>query len=109
LRWQHRKSLLTFATAKEKKEMSAANGRFVWFDLLTTDLPAAKAFYSEVIGWQSSQWSGGNYEVWVTGSDQVGGMMGLSADSRTGNRPHWLGYVGTDRADPTLERAQKMR
>ncbi len=27
--------------------MGAASGRFVWYDVMTTDLPGAKAFYSD--------------------------------------------------------------
>ena len=30
--------------------MSDDKGRFVWYELLTTDMPAAKAFY----GWSSA-------------------------------------------------------
>ena len=27
------------------------SGRFVWYELMTTDMAAAKAFYGEVVGW----------------------------------------------------------
>ena len=27
-------------------------GKFVWYDLMTTDTKAAEAFYGEVIGWK---------------------------------------------------------
>ena len=30
-------------------------GRFVWFDLMTTDPAAATAFYSRVTGWGTDQ------------------------------------------------------
>ncbi len=34
--------------------MSESNtGRFVWYELLTTDTQAAVAFYSEVVGWKT--------------------------------------------------------
>ena len=26
-------------------------GRFVWYELMTTDMEAAKAFYTKVVGW----------------------------------------------------------
>ena len=26
-------------------------GRFVWYELITTDMAAAQAFYSQVVGW----------------------------------------------------------
>ena len=27
------------------------HGRFAWYELITTDVAAAKAFYAEVVGW----------------------------------------------------------
>jgi len=30
--------------------MSASHGRFVWYELMTTDTAAAKADYSKVVG-----------------------------------------------------------
>ena len=26
-------------------------GRFAWYELITTDMAAARAFYTEVVGW----------------------------------------------------------
>src|SRR5438067_591821 len=31
--------------------MANSHGRFVWYELMTTDVEAAKAFYAEVVGW----------------------------------------------------------
>jgi predicted enzyme related to lactoylglutathione lyase len=28
-----------------------SHGRFVWYELMTTDMEAAKAFYAKVVGW----------------------------------------------------------
>ncbi|MFC7691653.1 hypothetical protein ACFQY5_20800 [Paeniroseomonas aquatica] len=33
--------------------MSEHDGHFVWHELMTTDLPAAEAFYRAVIGWEA--------------------------------------------------------
>ena len=30
-----------------------AHGKFVWYELMTTDTKAAEAFYSDVIGWDA--------------------------------------------------------
>ena len=32
-------------------DIANSHGRFVWYELMTTDMEAAKAFYAEVIGW----------------------------------------------------------
>ena len=33
-------------------------GRFVWFDLLTTDTDAGIQFYTDLMGWGTAQWKG---------------------------------------------------
>ena len=35
------------------------DGRFVWFDLMTTDVEAAQDFYRQAIGWGTQAWNGG--------------------------------------------------
>jgi len=44
-------------------------GRFVWYELLTTDTEAAIAFYSHVIGWKTEQFGGSMgpepYTMWA--------------------------------------------
>jgi hypothetical protein len=89
--------------------MGAASGRFVWYDVMTTDLPGAKAFYADLVGWTTTPWSGGGYEMWTAGNTQVGGLMALPEDAlKAGARPHWLGYIDVDSADATVKRAQQL-
>lgn len=90
--------------------MGAASGRFVWFELMTTDVEGAKRFYGDVIGWKVTPWSGGkDYELWVAGKEEVGGVMALKPEARkAGSPPHWLGYVATDDVDATAQKAQKL-
>lgn len=33
-------------------------GRFVWYELLTSDPDAAAGFYTELIGWATAEWGG---------------------------------------------------
>ena len=33
-----------------------ARGRFVWYDLMTTDPEGAAAFYGKVVGWGTATW-----------------------------------------------------
>lgn len=79
-------------------------GRFVWHDLMTTDLPAAQAFYTSVAGWGTEVWEGGGapYTMWTVEGNAIGGMMQLPAEAAAGGAPpHWLGYVGTPDIDAT--------
>ena len=34
--------------------MVNTHGRFTWYELVTSDVEAAKAFYAEVVGWDTT-------------------------------------------------------
>jgi predicted enzyme related to lactoylglutathione lyase len=80
-----------------------AHGRFVWYDLMTTDQTAAKAFYNQLVGWGTQPWQDGDtpYTMWTTSDGPIGGIMDLPEEtSAAGAPPHWLAYVAvTDVAD----------
>lgn len=82
-----------------------SRGRFVWHDLMTTDLEKAKAFYTRVIGWGTQVWEGPQpYTMWTAGGAPVGGLMTLPAAEKA--PPHWLGYISTPDVDGTVAQAQ---
>jgi predicted enzyme related to lactoylglutathione lyase len=88
--------------------MATPNGRFVWYELMTTDLPAARAFYDQVVGWRSadSQMAGVDYWMFNAGETPVAGLMTLPEDARKmGTPPNWIGYVGVDDVDATAAKA----
>ena len=35
--------------------MATPRGKFIWYDVMTTDTRAAAAFYSDVIGWSAQE------------------------------------------------------
>ena len=87
--------------------MVDSHGRFVWYELMTTDMEAAKAFYAKVVGWgtQDASMPGMAYTLFTVGGASVGGLMGLPEGARkTGAEPRWLGYVGVNDVDATAER-----
>jgi len=84
-----------------------AHGRFVWYELTTTDVQAAIAFYTKVMGWGAWDASapGRRYVLFSAGAVSVGGLMDLPQDARkTGVKPSWMGYVGVDDVDATADR-----
>lgn len=88
-------------------------GRFVWYELLTTDPEAAQDFYPTVVGWDTEPWEppdgGEPYVMWKTGERPIGGVMQLPDDAvEQGAVPHWLPYVGTPDVDSTVERAKEL-
>ncbi len=91
--------------------MANSHGRFIWYQLLTTDVEAAKAFYAEVVGWgrRDASAPGMPYTLFTAGEASVAGLMGLSEDAtKMGARPSWLGYVGVDDVDATADRIQRL-
>jgi predicted enzyme related to lactoylglutathione lyase len=87
-------------------------GRFLWYELMTTDVEAAKAFYTAAIGWGSQPFPGVGempYTLWMRGEAPVGGMMALPEEARSaGAPPHWVPYVGTPDVNGTADRARTL-
>ncbi|TFG52236.1 MAG: VOC family protein [Gemmatimonadales bacterium] len=87
-------------------------GRFVWYELLTSDPDAAIPFYAKLIGWTTSHWQGEMdqpYTMWMNGETPVGGVMQLPEDAvKAGAPPHWLAYVSTPDIDHTTKQAASL-
>ena len=91
--------------------MAGSHGRFAWYELMTTDMEAAKAFYTDVMGWGAWEASvpGRPYILFTTGKAVVGGLMGLPEEARsTGVRPAWIGYVGVNDVDDAAGRVERL-
>src|SRR3954469_9080324 len=85
------------SSRRKETDMADLNGRFVWYELMTTDLAAARGFYSRVVGWNAidSKMSGMDYWMFTAGEKPVTGLMTLPEDARKmGAPPNWVGYVG---------------
>jgi uncharacterized protein len=91
--------------------MVNSHGRFVWYELTTTDMQAAKAFYAGVVGWgtRDASMPGMRYTVFTAGRASVSGMMELPKIARSrGERPVWIGYVCVDDVDATADRIKDL-
>ncbi len=87
--------------------MARAHGRFVWYELMTTDVAGAQDFYTRVVGWTAvdSGMPGMDYTIFKAGEAGVAGMMAQPEAVRaTGAPPGWLGYVYVDDIDAMTER-----
>src|SRR6266480_5224214 len=64
--------------------MSKSHGKFVWYDVMTTDTKAAESFYRSVIGWDTSDsgMTDRSYTLLCVGSTMVGGLMPIPEDAR---------------------------
>lgn len=80
---------------------------FFWYELMTTDVAAAEAFYSSVIGWRAEPFAGAESYVVMNAPDTgVAGIMAISGDS-AGMPPMWLGYIYTGDVDAATAGVQQ--
>ena len=91
----------------------ASKGQNVWFDLMTTDMEKAKAFYTEAVGWKTKQWDDADpnmpYTMWVAGGRTLGGVMPLAEQAKAmGAPPHWIGYTVVDDVDASAKKAKQL-
>jgi uncharacterized protein len=99
-----------FAAAIAPSPVDAADpveqGRFVWHDLLTKDVNAAKRFYGELFGWRFEDIRRGDrpYVLARLGGTPVAGIVDVTANANAG--PQWLSYMAVADVDKTLAQAQ---
>jgi predicted enzyme related to lactoylglutathione lyase len=77
-------------------------GRPLWYELMTSDMKAAEAFYQTVVGWKTSPFAGAGqpYSMFNRSGDvPVGGVMTTPAEMKA--PPFWAMYIGV----PKLEDA----
>jgi predicted enzyme related to lactoylglutathione lyase len=87
--------------------MTNAQGDFIWYELMTSDVDGARAFYKAVAGLtigDASDMPEQDYRMIRYGDDFVGGMLGLSQDMiDNGAGPLWIAYIGVKDVDATAE------
>jgi predicted enzyme related to lactoylglutathione lyase len=89
--------------------MGSTHGRFVWYELMTTDVEAAKAFYSKVVGWTTRETPGSPYTLFTAGRVSAAGLTGLPPNAeKLGARPQWVGYISVDDVDGAVNRVKKL-
>src|SRR5690606_29828871 len=95
---------------KHSEDNIMASG-FFWYELMTTDVPAAENFYRKVVGWTAEPFgdAGTGYTVFSAGEQAVAGLMLLPEEAQAmGTPPCWMGYIhagDTDAATASLQKA----
>ncbi len=82
--------------------MSTSPAKFVWYELMTSDIQAAESFYRNAIGWEikDSGLTDRTYRILSTGPTPVGGLMPIPEHAAAaGAKPAWSGYIGVDDVD----------
>jgi uncharacterized protein len=91
--------------------MANSHGRFVWYVLMTTDMEAATAFYTKVVGWGARDAStlGRPFTVFTAGEAPISAVMGLPKSTGSMEaRPGWIGYVNVDDVDAAADRTERL-
>ncbi len=87
--------------------MEQLMGRFVWHDLMTTDIESAIDFFVGLFGWSiqvvDSGSGGANYRVFHAAGRAMGGFVAM--DPVHGVASHWLGYVSVQDLDHVVTAA----
>lgn len=89
------------------------HGRWIWYELITPDVPGAKRFYGDLVGWTAqdlpSMPGAEPYAIFSADGYGVGGVMNLGAPMKAeGMPPNWTGYVCVDDCDAAAAKAQKL-
>jgi len=84
------------------------NGTFYWNELLTHDVPAAVAFYQDIMGWEISEVPMQHMTYWVAKLDDqpVAGIMKMPDEIPQGTPPHWMAYIAVDDIDAKIAKAK---
>ena len=70
--------------------------KFIWYELMTSDVAAAETYYKAVVGWDSEPFGDPSmpYIIVKAGETGVGGLMAIPEEAaKMGMRPAWVGYV----------------
>jgi predicted enzyme related to lactoylglutathione lyase len=84
-------------------------GRFFWYELLTSDVPGAISFYTNVVGWKTQRFEAGEYTMFVSGQGPLGGVGLLpEAAKQMGAQPYWQGNIQVANLDETLAKVKEL-
>ena len=77
-------------------------GKFVWADLVTDDVPAARTFYGQLFGWTFRDLGG--YVIAANEARPLGGLFQRPRpEGQPEARPRWFGYLSVT----SVERAER--
>jgi len=84
------------------------HGKWVWFELNTSDPEAASKFYAEVLGWtiEPKEMNTTKYSAIMVGGKELGMIQALPADAKEKKlTPSWMGYISVADVDAAVTTA----
>ena len=84
------------------------HGQYVWYELMTPDVEAARKFYSPFTGWGTQAFDP-NYTMWTTKGVPFGGIARIGPEERQrGIPPSWMPYIESTNVDETARLATSL-
>lgn len=85
-------------------------GTFSWAELITTDIPASKAFYGAVFGWGVDTHGDGPgaYTEWQVNGRSIAGMMQKPPEMPAEVPPFWSVYFTVANTDDAVARVTEL-
>lgn len=85
------------------------SGRFVWFELLTSDPKAAIAFYTEVLGWTTQAFGASGYTMFAASQGPLGGVTQLpELAKQAGAPPYWQANVEVANVEASVAKVKEL-
>jgi predicted enzyme related to lactoylglutathione lyase len=84
-------------------------GRPLWYELMTTDMRAAEAFYRAVVGWKMTPFEGARHPYTTFNRDAdvaVGGIMTKPDEVKA--PPFWAMYIGVPKLEDTAAQIKRL-
>ncbi|NNG02225.1 MAG: VOC family protein [Desulfobacteraceae bacterium] len=90
-------------------EFIKKHGVISWTELTTSDVDAAKKFYSEIFGWEYEDMDSGGmpYTIAKAHGKEIAGMM-ITPEEADGCPPVWGSYVSVDNVDETAKKVEAL-
>jgi len=81
-------------------------GKFIWFDLFTTDLPGACSFYGRLFGWSFEDTAQGNSNIKTISNEGIpmGNAVQIKSDSGKITDSRWISFMSVANVDQAVGR-----
>lgn len=80
-------------------------GRFVWHDMMTSEVDRAMRYYADLLGWTYTDFEGMDYKMINAGGLEWGGFV----DPGHADRPsHWISHVTVEDVDAATARVEEL-
>jgi predicted enzyme related to lactoylglutathione lyase len=93
-------------TITDDRDGNYIYGKFVWHDLVTDNVPAARDFYGQLFGWEF-EGRGGDGAPYLTAIQNdlpIAGIVKADRLQEQVNESRWIGYISVRDVDKTAKR-----